>query len=121
MILTAVINDQSLLVQGIISYLRHSDPSTKIKVVEICQPSVFEKLLELHPDVIIIESKDPSNSAICPLNVLFAKLPSLVLVEVNLETSNVQIIRSNNYTASGVTDLLDILKNASESLLTGFH
>jgi hypothetical protein len=112
MLITAVINDKSLLVQGIISHLRHSAPTTNVQVVEIGIPDVVDKLIALQPEVVILES-GLSSSAICPLNRLFVELPRLVVIEVNIQTSNIQIIRSNQYKAAGVADLLNILENAS--------
>jgi chemotaxis response regulator CheB len=121
MMLTAVVTDQSLLVQGIISHFRHSAPSIDVQMVEIGQPNGIEKLIALQPDVVILESTELSNPVICPLNRLFAELPQLTVVEVNVETSNIQIIRSHQYAASGVADLLSLLEHASENPLTCFH
>ena len=114
--LTAVVSNQSLLVQGIISRIRRSTPILGVEVVEIGQQDLAEKLIALKPDIVILESNDLSGQNACPLNKLFAELPRLAVIEVNLETSNIQIIRSNRYTATGVDDLLNLLKNAGEDL-----
>lgn len=116
MLLTAVVTDQSLLVQGIISHLRNSSPALNVQVVEVDRPDVVEKLILLKPDVVIAESKELLNSSICPLNQLFAELPRLIVVEVNVETSNIQVIRSSQLTTSGVADLFNILERASGNL-----
>ena len=113
--LTAVINDQSLLVQGIVSHFRRSASTMTVQVLEAGQVTMIEKLLKLKPDVIIIESHDLSGSAF-PLNRLFAELPRLIVIEVNNDTSNIQVIRSNQFIASGVADLLNILENPAGSL-----
>jgi chemotaxis response regulator CheB len=109
----AILSDQSLLTQGIISRLHNSAPSVEVQMVEIDQPDVFEKLVGLQPDVVILESKELVNSAIFPMNQLFSVLPQLVIMEVNIETSDIQIIRSNQYAASGITDMLKMLQNAN--------
>lgn len=114
--LTAVISNHSLLVEGIISRLRRSSPSLGVEMVEIGEQNVVEKIIALKPDMVIVESKEFSGQLSCPLNILFASLPSLVLIEVNIETSNIQIIRSSQYTASGVDDLLNLLRNAGENI-----
>jgi DNA-binding NarL/FixJ family response regulator len=121
MILIVVVTDQSLLVQGIISFLHRSVSSVNIQVVEVRQPSDINKIISLRPDVVILDSNGLSNSSLCPLNILFAKLSRLVVVEVNQETSNVQIIQSSQYAASGVNDLLNVLMDTNGSLVPGLR
>ena len=128
MMLTAVINDQSLLVQGIISHFRRASSKVNFEVVEIgfASPTntgvlsgsatVLEKLIALHPDVVIVESSELSSSSVFPLNRLFAELPSLIVVEVNQETSNIQVIRSNQFKTTGVSDLLNFLETTNSAL-----
>jgi hypothetical protein len=113
MMIVAVLSDQSLLMQGIISRLQSSAPALNIQVAYKGQPDVVEKWIALQPDVVLVESKELSDPDTFPLNRLFACLPQLVVMEVNLETSNIQIIRSSQYAASGVVDLLNMLQNAS--------
>jgi chemotaxis response regulator CheB len=111
--IVSVLSNQALLMQGIISRLQSSAPALDIQIVETSQPEVVEKWIALQPDVVILESKELSDPSIFPLNRLFTCLPHLVVMEVNLETSDIQIIRSDQYTASGVADLLNILQSAS--------
>ena len=142
MMLTAVINDQSLLVQGIISHFRRASSKVNFEVVEIgyacptntgvlsdyttrtgalsASATVLEKLIALHPDVVIVESRELSSSSVFPLNRLFAELPSLIVVEVNQETSNIQVIRSNQFKTTGVSDLLNFLENTNGTLPVAF-
>ena len=110
MMLIAILSDQSLLTQGIISRLHNSASGLNVQMIELGQQDAIEKLIALQPDVVILESKDLSNPSIFPLNRLFSILPHLVVMEVNIETSDIQIIRSNQYTASGVADMLNMLQ-----------
>jgi len=114
--LTAVINDQSLLVQGIISHFRRTAPGINIQVVDAGQNALNEKIIALHPEVIIVESSELAGTTVCPLNKLFAELPGLIVVEVNHQTSTVQVIRSQQFTTNGVSDLLNILESGSNHL-----
>ena len=111
MMIIAILSDQSLLTQGIISRLHNSAPTLNVKMVELGQPAVVEKLLAIQPDVVILESKELSNNSFCPLNHLFAALPHLVVMEVNIVSSVIQIIRSNQYAASGIGDMLTMLQD----------
>ena len=106
MINVAILSDQSLLTQGIITSLHKSAPALNIETIETGQPGAYERLFSYRPDVVILESKELSNPAIFPLNQLFSLLPCLVLIEVNIETSDIQVIRSSQYPASSITDRL---------------
>ena len=112
----SILSDQSLLTQGIISRLNNSVPALNIQTIEIGQADAVDQLVNSQPDVVILESKELSNSTVFPLNRLFSVLPHLVLIEVNIETSDIQVIRSNQYAASGITDMLDMLQNGNNSL-----
>lgn len=114
--IVAVLTDQSLLMQGITSRLQASVLASNIQIIETKPTEAFEKWVALQPDVVILESKELTDPLFCPLNRLFTSLPSLVVVEVNLQTSNIQVIRSSQFTASGVADLLHLLQSASENL-----
>jgi hypothetical protein len=118
--IVAVLTNQSLLMQGIISRLQASAFALNIQIMETKPEEVLEKWIALQPDVVIIESKELSNPLFFPLNMLFTNLPSLVVMEVNIQTSNIQIIRSSQFTASGVADLLGLLQSASENLPGAF-
>ena len=109
----AILSDQSLLTQGIITRLHTSAPTLNVENIEIDQPDAFERLFNSHPDVVILESKELLNSTTFPLNRLFSVLPHLVLIEVNIETSDIQVIRSSQHSTSGITDLLNQLQSAS--------
>ena len=61
MMLIAILSDQSLLTQWIISRLHNSAPARNIQMVEISQSDTVEKLILLEPDVVIFESKDFSS------------------------------------------------------------
>jgi len=114
--IVVVLNDQSLLMQGIISRLQASALALNLQLLEKKPSEVFEKWIALQPDVVILESKELSDPLFVPLNRLFTSLPSLVVIEVNIQSSNIQVIRSSQFTASGVTDLLDLLQSASGNL-----
>jgi hypothetical protein len=118
--IVAVLTNQSLLMQGIISRLQASALALNIQIVETKPEEVLEKWIALQPDVVIIESKELSDPLFFPLNMLFTSLPSLVVMEVNIQASNIQVIRSSQFTASGVADLLGLLQSASENLPGAF-
>ena len=109
----AILSDQSLLTQGILTRLNNSASLFHVESIEIGNPDAVERLFSSQPDVVILESKELSNSSIFPINRLFSVLPHLVLIEVNIETSDIQVIRSSQYTPSGITDMLNMLQNVN--------
>lgn len=118
--IVAVLSAQSLLMQGIISRLYGCASILDLQIIETKPEEAFEKWIILQPDVVILESKELSDPVNFPLNRLFTSLPSLVVVEVNIQTSNIQMIRSSQFTASDVVDLLHLLQSTSENLPGAF-
>jgi DNA-binding NarL/FixJ family response regulator len=104
-----VLTDYSLLAQGIASRLRQSSRSLEVEVVDFRQPGVLDTLIQLQPQVVIFESRDVESSSMCSLGSLFNALPNLVVVELNLDNSNIQLIRGGQYKAIDSTDLLRVL------------
>ncbi len=113
MITFAVISDHSLMMEGIISRLSLIEPPIIVHLMESAQKSVIEELVTTQPEVIIVESKILSNPVIFSLNRLFTELSRVVVIEVSLHSSIIQIIGSNQYEASSVSDLISIFQNVS--------
>jgi DNA-binding NarL/FixJ family response regulator len=108
-----VLTDYSLLAQGIASRLRQSSRSLQVDVVDFRQPNVLDSLVQLQPQVVIFESRDVEKSNMCSLSSLFNALPNLVVIELNLDNSNIHLIRGGQYNAIDCTDLLRVLDDAS--------
>jgi len=108
-----VLTDYSLLVQGIASRLRQSAHSLEVELVDFRQANVLETLINLQPQVVILESTDVEKSSMCSLGSLFEALPNLVVIELNLENSNIHMIRGDQYQAMDSTDLLRVLDDVN--------
>ena len=108
-----VLTDYSLLVQGIASRLRQSAHSLEVELVDFRQANVLETLIKIQPQVVILESRDVEKSSMCSLGSLFEALPNLVVIELNLEKSNIHMIRGDQYQAMDSTDLLRVLDDVN--------
>lgn len=109
-----MLTDYSLLVQGIASRLRQSFHSLEVEEVDQSQPDLIHTLINLQPQVVILGSYGQEERP-CELSHLFNALPNLVVIEVNLESSNVQMIRSGQYTAADISGLVNMLEGSGGS------
>jgi hypothetical protein len=73
----------------------------------------MEELVTLHPQVVIYGSRDVEQSDRIPLGSLFNMLPNLVVIELNLDNSNIQLIRGGQYNAADCTDLVSMLEDVN--------
>jgi hypothetical protein len=115
-----VLTGQSLLTQGIVSNLRESSISVDMETLDFSRPDLIETLIDLKPEIVILESSQSLANHGCSLQYLFEALPSLIVMEVNLKTSSVQLIRSHLYDASGFASLLNVIENVRTNLRDTF-
>lgn len=108
-----VLTDYSLLAQGIASRLRQSSRSLEVVVLDFRQPNVMDELVRLYPQVVIYGSRDVEKSDRIPLGSLFNLLPNLMVIELNLDNSNVQLIQGGQYNATDCTDLVSMLEDVN--------
>jgi gamma-glutamyl phosphate reductase len=108
-----VLTDYSLLAQGIASRLRQSSRSLEVVVLDFRQADVMNELVRLQPQVVIYGSRDVEQSDRCPLGSLFNALPNLTVIELSLDSSNIQLIRGGQYNAADCTDLVSMLEDVS--------
>jgi len=107
----AVLSNQAILLQGIILQLSQFPQSFDLQVLDIEQEPLMEKLVENRPDLVVLDADDLTRSTSLRLADLFRRLPDLILVEVNIHTSSVHIIRSQTINASSMEDFQALLVN----------
>ena len=111
-----VITGHSLLAQGIISNLRKSSHSLEVESLDANRPDLVDMLVVLQPEIVVMEASPWQNGQGCSLNRLFEALPNLIVLEVNLNTSSVQMIRSGLYDASGFAGFMNVLEGVRTNL-----
>ena len=84
-----------------------------VEILEANQPNLVETLALLQPEIVIMEASHPQD---CSLNRLFDVLPNLIVMEVSLNASSVQLIRSDRYDASGFAGFLSVLESVRANL-----
>jgi hypothetical protein len=111
-----VLTGHSLLAQGIISNLRKSSFSLEVESLDIERADLVNTLVLLNPEIVIMEASQWQNDGNCSLNRLFEVLPNLIVLEVNLNNSSIQLIRSDLYDVGGFAGLLNVLGSARSNL-----
>lgn len=108
-----VLTDYSLLAQGIASRLRQSSRSLEVMVLDFRQANLMEELVSIQPQVVIYGSRDVEKSDRIPLGSLFNILPNLMVIELNLDNSNIQMIQGGQYNAADCKDLVSMLEDVN--------
>ncbi|GER80830.1 MAG: hypothetical protein JETCAE02_26760 [Anaerolineaceae bacterium] len=110
-----VLTGRSLLVQGIISNLQKTSASLEMETADAGRADLLEWMAERQPDIVILESSLRGQPNGCPFNRFFEILPHLIVLEVNLNNSSVQMIRSDLYETSDFADFLGMIQSVKSS------
>jgi hypothetical protein len=115
----AVVNGKSLLIQGALSYFKnHSTSNVEVLSLDIASPvEALAKLKLFSPDILVVEAQCFSgDSAFCQTSIL-ELFPQLVMLELQVDSPNVRIIRSEQCKPATFEELLSNIKVEDQSLL----
>jgi hypothetical protein len=115
----AVVNGKSLLIQGALSYLKnHSTSNVEVLSLDIASPGeALTKLKLFSPDVLIVEAQCfLSDGAFCQASIL-ELFPHLVIMELQVDSPTVRIIRSEQCKPASFEELLSTIKVDDTALL----
>jgi len=107
----AVFIGKSLLAQGALSYFKsHSENTVQICSLDVFKPrEALDQLKSFEPDIVIIESQyflvDPLFS---PTSIL-KLFPHLIMLELHVDSPDVQIIRSEQRKPTSFEELISTL------------
>ena len=107
----AIFIGQSLLSQGALSYFKkHSENDVEVCSLDVFNPrEALKNLRSFKPDIVIVESqyllKDPSFSQSSILELF----PDLIILELRVDSPEVQVIRSERRQPSSFDDLASTL------------
>ena len=93
---------------GILAKLGQDAGAINIVVGDASEP-LLGQVIEQAPDVVLLEKKTLLSPTHCSLNILFAAVPNLVLVEIDETTGELQFIGSQQMQPKGISDLLSYL------------
>lgn len=103
----ALISGQSLLVEGVASRLKTEPSKVMSKVFSPVQDDIDDQLVDLQPDVVIVDSRDPDVRRSCALYDLVQLLPNAKFLVLDSEKSELQIVTSQRQPIANAQALLE--------------
>lgn len=116
-----ILSNKTLLAEGVITRLQQYENRAELHVVDLKQPNLLAKIMEVHPKAIILADKDPLISQTLPLDKLLRDLPNLKVIRLDAQCLQTQVICSEQYRVEEVCDLLDLIdpSNAEAAIQPG--
>jgi len=109
----AILTAHSLLADGLISRLQDYPDVAELKIFDVQEPDVLDQLVVFKPLVLILEEAESPSSNTASLKQILAILPNLLVIYLHLGRSEVQVIQSEQCSANGVKELLEIIRLSS--------
>jgi hypothetical protein len=112
----AVLVGRSLLIAGLISRLRAYTRQFELRVVDLVASNSLQQLSEFQPEIIIFDEAD-IHTGHPTLEDFLNSMPDATLLELRLDSPNVQMIQSVQFPASNADELVQLFQNSGS--LTG--
>jgi hypothetical protein len=112
----AMMTNHSLFAEGLISRLREYPEQLDLQIFDLLQPDVVSHVVEFKPLVIILEENEEQQFNIGTFKKMLAILPNLLIIYLYLNQPDILIIQSEHYLASGVGELVDIIRQTNSQL-----
>jgi hypothetical protein len=106
-----VLTGNSLLAQGLASRLRTYSHAFEVRLVDLTSSDSLQQVSAFQPEIIIFDEGDFKGTRHPSLVDFLNSLPEVILLELRLDNSNVQLIRSVRFNASTTDELVQIFKN----------
>jgi hypothetical protein len=106
-----VLTGKSLLAQGMISRLRQYSRLFSLRVLNVSSPDFLQQVSEFRPEIIIFDERDIKASSNLTLADFLDFMPEVILVELQLETSDVKMIQGARVKASNAEELFQIINS----------
>jgi hypothetical protein len=107
----AVIIGDSLLAEGMFSYLQQHAVDVEFKPIDILSQNAFDQISEFQPDIVILEESSSQNLGIYLFNMLKA-LPNLLIICLYLQDHRVRLIQSEQLESSETNEIINIIKHS---------
>ena len=104
-----IFKDQSLLAQGIFSYLSTHLCYAAVYALDPSNPEVFEQVKNLQPDIVILETEHLWKDMRFPIMKLLEQFSALTILEVQTDLPEVNIIRSEHHKLANLDEMVSCL------------
>jgi hypothetical protein len=100
---------ESLLAQGIFSYLTVRLQQVKIYALNPSVADAFEQVKKIQPDIVILETKYLWKDPRFPFISLLSMLPHLTILELHPDSPEINIIKSEQLKPANLDEMVSFL------------
>lgn len=104
-----ILSGYSLFAEGVASRLRQYPDQVDVMVMDPRQPSIFSKIAEKNPSVIMLDAADHETMQLCPLGDLIFALPKLKVMRLDSQKELIQVVSSEQFRVVDVDDLIQVI------------
>jgi DNA-binding NarL/FixJ family response regulator len=104
-----ILSGRSLFAEGVASRLRQDEARVEVVTVDSREPTALAEVVAAGPAAVILDALDPAIPENCPLSRLLQALPSLKVLRLDVQQAQVQIVTSEQRSASEVRDLIEVI------------
>ena len=110
-----VLSGHSLFAEGTASSLRRSTESLQITVLDPREPQVLERIAELAPSIVILDTRDATLVETCSVTDLLDVLPDLRIIRLDPENEQIQIVIGEHRKAASIDELIELIGAATDN------
>ena len=109
MSIVAILTGNSLLAEGVISRLRQHPDQLDLRVIETTNPCAIKQIIDIQPSTVILDDSDPIVAQQSLIDTLLTNIPSLTLIRLDPQSTQIQVVHWEEHRVSKVRDLLEVL------------
>ena len=109
----AVLTSHSLLADGLVARLLEYSEQLEFQVFDIGQAEILSQIRVFQPLAIILEEERSQQYEVCSLKNILTAFPNITIVYLRSGESTIQVILSRHFKASGVRELVKIIRPSS--------
>jgi hypothetical protein len=110
-----VLSGRSLFAEGTASSLRRSTESLQVAVIDPREPQVLERIAELAPSIVILDSRDATLVEHCEVTALLDVLPDLRIIRLDPKNEQIQIVTGEHRKAASIDELIELICAATDN------
>jgi hypothetical protein len=104
-----VISGRSLFAEGMASSLCRSADSLQIEVLDPREPQVLDRIAELAPATVILDTRDTTLAENSIVTALLDVLPDLRIIRLDPKNDRIQIVIAKHRKAANIDELIELI------------
>ena len=106
-----VFSSHNIYTEGVVSRLSQHPESGDIHFIDAQKKSFVAQVVDLKPDIVILDETEEGEAPCCYLCDLLAQLPTVTIIRLKVQNKDVQVISSSAHMLDGVADLIDLINS----------